>query len=267
MGDVLIGNYYDRMTKAMVNVPITPDLALRLATFSDNHQPYYNNAGPVKTITPSENADVLSSRASLLWTPAPAVKVTLVYDWTHERRHRLHRHQLRGGAAGRPAARRGSGSARRHLPRPAAVAEHAPLGHRRDAEPGSGPGAGRADQQLPRHELLPDHGRQRRASPSPGMAPPQIDNWSTSYWHTSSKSTVQELRIYAPDAARFKWSAGGFFFYEKQTAFLGSTNDQSNGLCRDRVQHAVRAFPLGGRLRRQHVRHHASSSARPAASG
>jgi iron complex outermembrane receptor protein len=63
----------------------------------------------------------------------------------------------------------------------------------------------------------------------PGMNDPQIDNWSTSYWHTASKSTVQELRIFSPNQARLKWTAGGFFFYEKQRTFLGSVADQSNG--------------------------------------
>ena len=63
----------------------------------------------------------------------------------------------------------------------------------------------------------------------PGMPAPQIDNWSTSYWHSRSKSTVQELRIFSPNTARFRWTAGGFFFYEKQRTFLGSVTDQSNG--------------------------------------
>ena len=38
-----------------------------------------------------------------------------------------------------------------------------------------------------------------------------------------------ELRVYAPDQARFRWTAGTFFFYEKQRTFLGSVADQSNG--------------------------------------
>ena len=68
MGDIQYGNYSDRLTRAMVNVPIAPNLALRFSTFSDNHLPFYKNAGPVNTITPSESADVLAYRASLLWT-------------------------------------------------------------------------------------------------------------------------------------------------------------------------------------------------------
>jgi iron complex outermembrane receptor protein len=63
----------------------------------------------------------------------------------------------------------------------------------------------------------------------PGAPPPQLDNWSTSYWRNTSKSTVQELRIYAPDSSRLRWTAGTFFFYEKQSSFLGSPNDQGNG--------------------------------------
>ena len=70
MGDIQYGNYSDKMTRAMVNVPIAPNLAFRFSTFSDNRLPFYKNAGPVKTITPSESADVFSYRASLLWLAA-----------------------------------------------------------------------------------------------------------------------------------------------------------------------------------------------------
>jgi iron complex outermembrane receptor protein len=50
-GEIQIGNYSQRLIRAMVNVPVAPDLALRLAVFGENHDPFYNNAGPIKTIT------------------------------------------------------------------------------------------------------------------------------------------------------------------------------------------------------------------------
>src|SRR4029079_12355155 len=62
-----------------------------------------------------------------------------------------------------------------------------------------------------------------------GADPPQLDNWSATYWHTTSRSTVQELRLYAPDSARLRWNAGFFYFYEKQQVFLGGTNDNAQG--------------------------------------
>src|ERR1700753_1354324 len=43
----------------------------------------------------------------------------------------------------------------------------------------------------------------------PGNVFGNLDDWSTSYWHTTSKSIVQELRLYSPDTSHFRWTAGG----------------------------------------------------------
>jgi len=228
MGDILIGNYYDRITKAMVNVPVAPHLALRLATFSDNHNPYYHNGGPVSTITPSENADVLSGRASLLWTPIHMVRLSVVGDWTHE------------GGTGytgtnyAPALQ--AGLLPTEVPDPRSVVFRGPqpgLNMHHSGIAGTltldlGPALIEAISSYRDMSYYQVTGGNAGIA-FPGMPAPQIDNWSTSYWHTSSKSYVEELRVYAPDAARLRWNAGGFFFYEKQTGFLGSTNDQGNG--------------------------------------
>jgi iron complex outermembrane receptor protein len=228
MGDILIGNYYDRMTKAMLNVPVAPHLALRLATFSDNHNPYYNNGGPVGTITPSENADVLSGRASLLWTPVHAFKAQIVADWTHE------------GGTGytgtnyAPALQ--AGLLPEEVPDPRAVVFRGPQPALNMHHSGIA-GTFTLDLGPALVELISSYRDMTYYQVTggnagvafPGMPDPQIDNWSTSYWHTSSKSTVQELRVFAPDTARLRWTAGGFFFFEKQTGFLASTNDQGNG--------------------------------------
>jgi iron complex outermembrane receptor protein len=55
------------------------------------------------------------------------------------------------------------------------------------------------------------------------------DNFSGNQWHTTSKSTIAELRLYAPDTARFRWALGGFYFNEDQYAFLGQISDPANG--------------------------------------
>jgi iron complex outermembrane receptor protein len=228
MGDILVGNYYDRITKAMINVPLAPHLALRLATFSDNHTPYYHNAGPVSTLTPSESADVLSGRASLLWTPVHAFRALLVADWTHE------------GGTGytgtnyAPALQ--AGLLPSEVPDPRGVIFRGPQASQNMHHSGIA-GTFTLDLGPALIELISSYRDLAYYQTTggnagvafPGMNAPQIDNWSTSYWHTSSESTVQELRIFAPDTARFKWTAGGFFFFEKQTAFLGNTNDQGNG--------------------------------------
>ena len=55
------------------------------------------------------------------------------------------------------------------------------------------------------------------------------DNFSGNQWHTTSKSTIAELRFYAPDDARFRWALGGFYFNETQYAFLGQISEPANG--------------------------------------
>src|SRR6185369_1434251 len=78
------GTYSQKVTRAMLNVPIGDKLALRLATFSENHDPFYHNGGPVTTITPSENADSLAYRASLLLAATDRLKVSIIHDYIQE---------------------------------------------------------------------------------------------------------------------------------------------------------------------------------------
>jgi iron complex outermembrane receptor protein len=51
------------------------------------------------------------------------------------------------------------------------------------------------------------------------------DVYSNGFWDTRSDSVVAELRAYAPDTARLRWTIGAFFFDEQQDAFLGQVND------------------------------------------
>ena len=228
MGDIQYGNYSDRLTRAMVNIPIAPNLAFRFSTFSDNHLPFYKNAGPVKTITPSESADVLAYRASLLWKPLHNLKVTIRHDLTQE---------LGTGFTGTnfaPALQ--AGLLPQEVPDPRAVIFRGPQPSQDMVHWGLA-GIFNLDLGPVVAELISSYRdldyRQTTGGNAgvafPGMPDPQIDNWSTSYWHTASKSTVQELRVYSPDQARFRWTAGAFLFYEKQRTFLGSVADQSNG--------------------------------------
>src|SRR5690606_33130955 len=55
------------------------------------------------------------------------------------------------------------------------------------------------------------------------------DNFGSSYWDQGSRSYVGELRAFAPDTARFRWTIGGFYFYEDQDTFLGQTGDNTQG--------------------------------------
>jgi iron complex outermembrane receptor protein len=63
----------------------------------------------------------------------------------------------------------------------------------------------------------------------PGRTDYDVDNAGTTYWHQTSKSVTQELRVFSPDTSRFRWSVGGFFFNEEQKTHFATTNDKSNG--------------------------------------
>ena len=66
------------------------------------------------------------------------------------------------------------------------------------------------------------------------------DVFGSGFWDSRSQSLVGELRAFAPDNARLRWTAGGFFFDEDQQVFLGSDDRSGHRLRRRRVQHARR---------------------------
>jgi iron complex outermembrane receptor protein len=230
MGDATfqLGNYSQRLARAMVNIPIGDDLALRLAAFSEVHSPFFDNGGPVHTLTPSEDADTLAYRASLKWVPIDVLTVNVAHDYTQE--------GGTGYSGSNFANALQAGLLPEEVPNPRAVIYRGPQSSQDLKHWGA-----RGDVVLDLGPLLINYlGSYRDMTYSqttagnsgvafPGMQDPDLDNWGTSYWHTTSKSVVQELRVYAPDKASFRWTVGGFLFNEAQTAFLGSTADKSTG--------------------------------------
>lgn len=223
---IQLGNYSQRLTRGMLNIPIGDRLALRFATFSENRSPFYENAGPVHTITPAENADTLAYRASVQWVPIDKLTINVRHDYTQE-----------GGTGSTgtnftPALT--AGLLPEEVPDPRAVIYRGPQA-RQDLKHWGISGDATFDFGPVLLEYTGGYRNLRFKQVTGGNAgvdfpnrePAQIDNWGTSYWDTSSESVVQELRLFAPDTARFRWTVGGFFFNEEQTAFLGSTADQS----------------------------------------
>jgi len=227
-GDLQYGNYSQKVTRAMLNVPIGSKLALRLATFSENHDPFYHNGGPINTITPSENADSLAYRASLGWEPADRVKVSIIHDYTQE--------NGTGYTGTNFAPALAAGLLPSEVPDPRAVIWRGAQPSQNMKHWGVATNVN-VDLGPVSLELLGSYRSLRYKQVTggnagvafPGMNPPDLDNWSVSYWNSSSKSWVAEARLYSPDTARFRWTAGGFFFYESQTDFLASPNDKGGG--------------------------------------
>ena len=226
-GSVQYGNYNQRLTRTMVNIPVHERLALRFASFSENREPFYVNGGPVHTLKPSESADTIAYRVSAKAVPVDRVTFVLGHDYLSEKGTGYSGSNFANALA--------AGLLPNEVPNPRSVIYRGPQGAA-DLTHWGLRGNLRVDLGRVQLQYLGSYRNLNYRQTSsgnagvvfPGMPAPDIDNWSTSYWHTTSKSLVQELRLYAPDTARIRWTAGGFFFRESQTAFLGQTADQSN---------------------------------------
>jgi iron complex outermembrane receptor protein len=223
-----LGNYSQRLGRAMINIPIGENLALRLAGFSEVHSPFFDNGGPVYTLRPSESADTLAYRASIQWVPVRVLTVNVSQDYTRE--------GGTGYSGSNFAQALQSGLLPEEVPNPRSVIYRGPQAYQDMIHWGA-----KGDVVLDLGPVLLNYlGSYRDMTYSqitaanagvafPGQPAPDLDNWGTSYWHTTSKSVVQELRVYSPDKASLRWTVGGFLFDEAQTAFLGTTADKSNG--------------------------------------
>jgi len=229
-GSYQMGNYSQRLARGMVNIPLGDRLALRFAGMGETHDPFYTNAGKNSWITPSASADSYAFRSSLKWLPVDALTLNVSADYTQEK---------------------GTGDSGSNFTR--ALAAGLLPGEIKDPRKvyySGVQGFQNMKQWGVKGDITYDFGpllvqylggyrdldyRQLISGASvvwfPGIDgnPPNSDNYSASHWHTKSKSQVHELRIFAPDTARFRWTAGGFFFREKQFAFLGNTADESGG--------------------------------------
>jgi len=225
---VQLGNYSSRLTRGMVNIPLGDNLALRFASYSENHESYYKNASPISTITSPENADTLAYRASLKFAPSPLFTLSLGHDYTQEKGT--------GYSGSNYAPALSAGLLPSEVPDPRKIYLRGPQPMVNMKHWGVH-GTINGDFGPVQLEMLASYRDMRYESVSAsnagvyfyGADPGNLDNWGTSYWLTKSKSTVGEIRLYAPDSARLRWNVGGFGIYEKQFAFLGGTVDQSNG--------------------------------------
>jgi len=227
-GEMQIGNYSQRLATAMVNIPIGDKLALRLAAFGEEHDPFYKNAGPVSTITPAESADNLAYRATAKWLPLSNLTVLAGADFTQE--------NGTGYTGSNYAGALQAGLLPNEVPDPRAVVYRGaqPSQHMRhwgvhtDITADLGPislnylGSYR---NLKYHQVT--GGNIGVAYPGQMILASDLDNWSTSYWDSASQSQVHEIRAYTPDNWRFRGTAGFFLFHEKQEVTLFNVADQS----------------------------------------
>jgi iron complex outermembrane receptor protein len=224
-GTFQYGNYMQRLTKAMVNIPIGDKLALRVATFTENHDPFYKNQGGNPNLRASEDANTFAYRVSLKWQPVRKISVILRHDNTFERGT---------GALGTnvtQALQRGIRP--EEIPDVRALAyrghqgqmalDH--MGVSADVNFDFGPVSLQVLNSYRSLKYKQTTGDSAGAI-YPGKEAPDLDNYSSTYWETTSKSVVNELRLYSPDTSMFRWTLGGFHFYESQGVFLGQVYDK-----------------------------------------
>lgn len=235
-GSFQLGNYMQRLAKAMVNIPIGDNLAFRFAGFSERRDPYYKNVGGNSSLRASEDLDTFAYRTSLKWAPSNKVSVVIRHDNTFERGT--------GWVGTNVTEALQNGILPEEIPdvRSAAVVGVQPaqsldhLGVSAELTFNLGP---------VNIELINSY-RQLKYTQTTGTtagvnyngkAPADLDRYTSSYWDTRSKSVVNELRLYSPDDARLKWTIGAFNLYESQYVLLAQTNDKAWGWAGQEYNH------------------------------
>jgi len=233
--EATFGNYALRRYEGVVNIPIGDVVAFRFAGMSEVHDPYYINGGPVYDIRAPEDADNYGFRASFKYQPSPRFTAILGYDLTAERGVGYVGSNFQGAITD-PDANIDPNDVDnpriiyQHGMQPRADMKH--QGIRGDVTFDAGPVLFNA--------LLSyrDLKYTQNTGSSNGYvydgfdydaATGDIDSFGSAYWETNSTSWIGELRAFSPDTSRFRWTVGGFFFDEKQDAFLGQTSDPHAG--------------------------------------
>jgi len=235
-GTFQIGNYMQRLTKAMVNIPIGDRLALRFATFTERRDPFYKNEGGNPNIRAAEDADTFAYRASLKWSPTDNISVTLRHDSVFERGT--------GWVGTNVTEALTNGILPEEIPDVRSVGY---VGHQPSQYLDHWGVSGQIDLNFgPVNAELVSSYRKLLYKQTTGTtggvnyygkAPIDLDRYSSSYWRTESESVVNELRFFAPNDAAFNWTVGGFHLFESQYVLLGEANDKSWGWAGQEYNH------------------------------
>jgi iron complex outermembrane receptor protein len=239
--EATFGTYALRAYQGMVNLPIISNhLALRVAARSEVHDPHWVNAGPVYDLRAPQDQNDYGLRAALKYQPSTAFTLTLGYDLTHEGGTGT------VGANFQPALTRTDADGNL-VPFDPNDVENPRRVYLRGTQPSLD-----TDHQGVRAAANIDAGavlfeatasyrwldyRQFSAPTSTIAVVPGLDLAAqnpdvygpANQWHVTSDSWIGELRAYAPDSERLRWSLGAFYFYEDQSAFLGQINDPVTG--------------------------------------
>ncbi len=240
--EATFGTFAQRRYQGMVNIPIGDALAMRFAGFTEVHDPYYVNAGPVYDNTAGENADSYAYRAQLLYQPTKRFTALLGYDYTRERGTGY----LGANYQGPLSATDEAGDiipfdfADLENPRRVYYRGMNPFvdmvheGYRAELTFDTGPFSIQASASYRRltydqvtganaGAVVPNYGYNNELG-----SEDQVDAFTNGFWDSRSQSLIAELRLFAPDTSRLRWAVGGFYFNEDQQVFLGQNADPAN---------------------------------------
>jgi iron complex outermembrane receptor protein len=233
--EATFGNYSLRRYEGMVNIPLGDSVAFRFAGMSEVHDPFYINGSPLYDIRAPEDADNYGLRGTFKYQPTPRFTAILGYDLTAERGTGYVGSNFQGALTDPdvnfdPNDVDNPRVIYMHGMQPRVDMKH--QGARADITFDAGPVLFNA------LASFRDLKYTQNTGSSNGFvydgfdyaaAGEDLDGYGSAYWQTDSRSWIGELRAFAPDDSRFRWTIGGFFFDETQDAFLGQTSDPHAG--------------------------------------
>ncbi|WP_066963361.1 TonB-dependent receptor [Microbulbifer sp. Q7] len=218
------GNFSNFGARGAVNLPVSETFAVRLAGYTEQHDPYFSNASTNSTLDAAGSEDVQSLRLSALWQIGDGTSLYVVADQTKE------------GGTGYPGAQikqaLQAGYEFDDLDDPRAVLYRGTEGDLDSTHSGIMAvlthDFGGVSVELSSSYRDLDF-QQTNASNDgvdfPGHNDVNQQNYSTQYWDTQSESVVNELRLFSSGDGSLNWTAGIFQFDEDQQASLMSLTD------------------------------------------
>ena len=237
--EVGLGNYGMNTQEAMLNLPLTDNIAIRMAGQHLYHGSYTHNAGPVSGLRGPEWENNFAGRFQLLYKPSEQFDMLIGFDDSVENG---------GGTIGTNLAVAQGDTAK------AAGVDFTSLDYRNVYLYPTDPHLhtvhsgekGEFNYHAKAFDLQLNLGHRHLNSDWLGSPPGLVaypnglaqvnagdpagditKDWAHYQSQSRSNSDVQELRMTAPKGSRLEWSLGGFHFNENQATFFGTVASQN----------------------------------------